>query len=65
VHSVAAVLERGVDEVLEVRSGRPVGDGFVDVGKHLRPSWRGGRVVLYVDALVAADAPRWRALKLP
>ncbi|HJR63195.1 MAG TPA: hypothetical protein VJ803_05790 [Gemmatimonadaceae bacterium] len=62
---VAAVRDRGVDDVLEAASGTPIDAGLVDVGKHLRPSYRGGRVVLYVEALGAMKPPRWRALKLP
>lgn len=69
---VAEVLAYGVDEI---RS--PVGtvtDGVVDVGKHLRPSFRGGRVVLFVEPASAGDGggarwgdpeARWKALKLP
>lgn len=64
VQSVATVLRRGVDEVREAVSERPVDAGLVDVGKHLRPSFRGGRVVLYVEAVGSSDPPRWRALKL-
>jgi hypothetical protein len=72
--TIAAVRARGVDEVRDVISGRPVVAGVVDVGKHLRPSYRDGRVVLFVEpdaaggarvAAAAADGPRWRALKLP
>ena len=71
---VAAVIARGVDEI-RAPTG-PVTDGVVDVGKRLRPSFRGGRVVLFVEPVSAADegaararlanpAARWRALKLP
>ena len=37
----------------------------VDVGKHLRPSYRRGRVVLYVQRAGEETTPRWSALKLP
>ncbi|MCG6956942.1 MAG: ABC transporter substrate-binding protein [Gemmatimonadetes bacterium] len=72
---VAAVLAAGVDEI---RS--PAGivtDGVVDVGKHLRPNFRGGRVVLFVEpedpvgsggASAEKGVPppaSWKALKLP
>lgn len=72
---VEAVLAAGVDEIRSP-TGR-VRDGVVDVGKHLRPSFRGGRVVLFVEladpggATAAAareedpQSLRWRALKLP
>jgi hypothetical protein len=61
--SVAAIRARGVEEILVRETGVRVGRGTVDVGKHLRPSYRGGRVVLLVEAAGADD--RWRALKLP
>lgn len=62
-----AVRARGVDEVLERGAGRVVTDGQVDVGRHLRPAYRAGRVVLFVEKVGAGpDArPLWRALKLP
>ena len=60
---VAAVRERGVDAVLVAESGRAVEAGVVDVGKHLRPSYRSGRVVLFVEP--AEEPGAWRALKLP
>jgi len=63
---VAAVRARGVDEVREASSGRAVDAGLVDVGKHLRPSWRGRRVVLYVEpGEPGGGRAHWRALKLP
>lgn len=62
---VAAVRERGVDDVCDAASGSPVDAGLVDVGKHLRPSYRGGRVVLYVEASETERPWYWRALKLP
>ena len=42
--------------------------GTVDVGKHLRPSYRQGKVVLFVEpdnGVGAVDASAWRAVKLP
>ena len=62
---VAAVLARGVEEIIDVAQGAPIWQGVVDVGKHLRPSYRGGRVVLFVEAEDGADrSGRWRARKL-
>jgi len=57
---VAAIRARGVDLVLDVVSGAPVHTGVVDVGKHLRPSYRGRRVVLFVepDGSGGRGAPR-------
>jgi hypothetical protein len=70
---VAAVLASGVDEILAPTG--TVGDGIVDVGKHLRPNFWGGKVVLFVEPASAGDggaapgredpAARWKALKLP
>jgi hypothetical protein len=67
-HPIAAVLARGVDSVRDARSGAEVASGTVDVGKHLRPAYRGRKVVLFVepgDGAPAAAAPAWRAVRLP
>jgi hypothetical protein len=65
---LARVVDRGVVEVRESGSDALVSAGMVDVGKHLRPSYRGGRVVLFVEAAEAHTLPpeahRWRAIKL-
>lgn len=67
--SFEAVRARGVDEVRERASGSAVREGVIDVGKRLRPSYRGGRVVLFVERVGsperAAQEATWRALKLP
>lgn len=60
---VEAVRARGVERILVAGTEREVGQGTVDVGKHLRPSYRGGRIVLFVEP--AGSAGDWRALKLP
>jgi hypothetical protein len=62
VQPVHAIRERGVEEVRMAESGATVTDGLVDVGRHLRPNIRDGRVVLFVDP--AADGAGWRARKL-
>jgi hypothetical protein len=68
--SVAALRERGIEEIRDHRSGVHIPDGLVDVGKRLRPAYRGGRVVLFVErhpdgeAAAGSAAARWRALKL-
>jgi hypothetical protein len=61
--AVGEITARGVDAVLVRETGAEVRRGTVDIGKHLRPSYRGGRVVLFVEAAGAAE--EWRALKLP
>jgi hypothetical protein len=39
-----------------------VPDGIVDVGRHLRPNVRDGRIVLFVER---TGESAWRAVKLP
>jgi hypothetical protein len=58
---VDAIAARGVTEIRTL-SGEPCTGNAVDVGKHLRPNWRGGRVVLLVERPANAGSP-WRALK--
>ena len=67
--TLAALRARGVEEVRELASGALVSEGIVDVGKRLRPAYRGSRVVLFVERAVppeepAAVNPVWRGLKL-
>jgi hypothetical protein len=61
VQPVAAVRERGIAEIRTL-SGLPFPVDRIDVGKHLRPNWRTGRVVLFVDG--PSDDGIWRAKKL-
>ncbi|HEX6534711.1 MAG TPA: hypothetical protein VF041_08935 [Gemmatimonadaceae bacterium] len=56
---VRAVLARGVGAIRVLSSGEMVRDGVVDVGKHLRPAWRDGSAVLFVEG----GNGRWRAVK--
>ncbi len=63
LHPAGEILSRGVDDIRELGSDQPVDCGLVDVGKHLRPSWRGRRILLYVEKSDTAEA--WRAVKLP
>jgi hypothetical protein len=68
-HPVEALLQRGIDEVRDRHSGRPVAGGLVDIGKHLRPAYRMHRVVLFVERTGAEPAgptpADWTAVKLP
>ncbi|MDP1892176.1 MAG: hypothetical protein Q8K55_14880 [Gemmatimonadaceae bacterium] len=64
-YPVGVVQSRGVDEVREAKTDQLIEAGVVDVGKHLRPSYRGGRVVLYVQRAGEETSPHWSALKLP
>jgi hypothetical protein len=65
VQTIDAIYAKGVHAIRELDSNKPVMSGFIDAGKHLRPNWRGGRIVLYVnpetDSSVVAD---WRAVKV-
>jgi hypothetical protein len=60
--AVAAIAARGVAEIRAASGERFTAD-VVDVGKHLRPNWRGGRIVLYVEPPAETGSP-WRAIKL-
>ena len=63
----------GVDEIRGPEG--PLTDGVVDLGRRLRPSFRGGKVVLFVEPADVGDAGAssrrpepgrgWKALKLP
>jgi len=59
--SVEAIQRAGVDEIRH--EGRVVTCGVVDVGKHLRPNLRGGRIVLFVEPSATAAGP-WTALRV-
>ena len=48
VQPVSTILQRGVQEIRTAEGQAFTGES-VDVGKHLRPSWRGRRVVLFVE----------------
>jgi hypothetical protein len=55
---------RGINAIRQIDSDIPVASGPIDIGKHLRPNWRGGKIVLYVDASTEPGTAPWRALKL-
>jgi len=46
---VSLLLRRGVAEVRLVDSGKVVRQGKIDVGKRLRPNYRNGQIVLFVE----------------
>lgn len=62
---VEAIRSRGVDAVLTIDSAQEITTGTVDVGKHLRPAVRSGRVVLFVEPAPAGSSAHWKARKLP
>ena len=62
VQTVAAIRARGVAEIRTNTGALFTGD-VVDVGKHLRPNWRSGRVVLLVEPADEPGSP-WRAQRI-
>jgi hypothetical protein len=62
---LSSLHERGVDQVLCVNSGDVVREGLIDVGKRLRPNYRGGQVVLFVEPADSdpTGSPRWQAVR--
>ena len=62
--TIEDVYARGINRIQRIDSGEPVDFGPIDIGKHLRPNWRGGQVVLFVDASTEPGKAPWRALKL-
>jgi hypothetical protein len=56
---------RGVEEIRQVGTEERIAVGLIDIGKHLRPNRRDGRIVLYVEAAGPETAAPWRAVKLP
>jgi hypothetical protein len=62
VQQVAAIHDRGVADI-RTTSGEAFTGDIVDVGKHLRPNWRGGRIVLFVEPPAAPGSP-WQAAKV-
>ena len=62
VQPVAAIRDRGVADI-RMTTGEAFAGDEVDVGKHLRPNWRGGRIVLLVEPPETPPSP-WRAAKV-
>jgi tRNA(Ile2) C34 agmatinyltransferase TiaS len=66
VRAIEAIIGRGVNEIRRLGSDERISEGLVDIGKHLRPNRRGGRIVLYVDAATEPESiTPWRAVKIP
>ncbi len=54
--------------IQDLESGEPVSDGIIDVGKHLRPNYRAGQVVLYArpaEPNHVSHEANWDAVRLP
>jgi hypothetical protein len=62
--TIEDLYARGIHRIQQIGSSEPVTVGPIDIGKHLRPNWRGGGIVLFVDASTEPDKAPWRALKL-
>ena len=62
---IGLLRDRGVAEIRCLDTDRPINSGVVDVGKHLRPSYRAGRVVLFVRAAPegAAQSAPWQSVR--
>ncbi len=61
---VAVLRARGIGEIRCLGTGEAIAQGSVDIGKHLRPNYRGGQVTLFVEP-GPPDAPApWRAVRL-
>jgi hypothetical protein len=62
---IGILHDRGV-AVRQLDSGASVDEGQIDVGKHLRPNLRGGRIVLFVNPATTETAPAcaWQAVRL-
>jgi hypothetical protein len=58
------VYQWGVDEVVCMTDGKRVTDGWIDLGKRLRPNLRGGRAVLYVEPGSPNERADWLALRV-
>lgn len=60
---VELLRSRGVDRVCSIASQEIVTEGLIDVGKHLRPNLRQGKIVLFVDQCSDTDT-KWTAVRL-
>jgi hypothetical protein len=58
------ILSQGVDEVRRSDTNEPVTTGTIDIGKHLRPNYRNGRVVLFVARSAENAAHEWVAERI-
>jgi len=57
---VPDILARGIDQVLTFDAGELLTTGTVDIGKRLRPNYRGGKIVRYV---ARGELSEWEAVR--
>ncbi len=65
VQLVAALRNRGVEEIRCSESNELIETDSIDIGKHLRPNVRNGRIVMYAERSTASGAPgcEWMAVR--
>ena len=61
VQPVATIRQRVTD--IRLTTGEPFAGDRIDLGKHLRPNWRAGRIVLLVEPAPPGETPRAARLK--
>jgi len=61
---VSKLAARGVT-VQCVNTGQSVGEGDVEIGKHLRPNFREGRMIQFVKSVATSVGREWHAVRLP
>ena len=55
------ILAHGVNEIRVLETSKLLTKGTVDIGKRLRPNYRGGKIVLYV---AQGESPHWEAVRV-
>lgn len=65
LQDLALLHHRGIAEIRCLGSGHVLQSGCVDVGKHLRPNYRDGRIVLFVEPShpETTGTTTWRAVR--
>ena len=61
VQPMAAIRERVTD--IRLLTGEPFTGDVLDLGKHVRPNWSGGRIVLFVEPPAPGEIPRAAKIK--
>ena len=61
VQPTTAVRERVTD--IRLLTGEPFAGDVLDLGKHVRPNWSGGRIVLFVEPSAPGEIPRAAKIK--